>query len=193
MMTFNETTRSTFNKRVDLQNQGTQLLWAIYQKYMPLYNPLTLQQIVSNFKMLKCVNHQFETFATKIGTMRAELEQNRKSFLSSEVKNIFILDLGKLFKPVINCHLNTEWHIMDLHKLAIVAEKFKKQQDTKKKLFASSSTSTSNTESNTEPNAATLAMRAWQNAIKYMIASGQLTPAQEAIFEAQQPNGCYYH
>eukprot|EP00957_Ditylum_brightwellii_P080359 6112092-Ditylum_brightwellii.AAC.1 len=82
---------------------------------------------------------------------------------------------------------------MDLHKLAIVAEKFKKQQEAKKKLFASSSTSTSNTESHKEPNAATLAMRAWQNAIKDIIALGQLTPAQEAIFQAQQSNGCYYH
>eukprot|EP00957_Ditylum_brightwellii_P058722 4452974-Ditylum_brightwellii.AAC.1 len=26
-----------------------------------------------------------------------------------------------------------------------------------------------------------------------MIALGQLTPAQEAIFQAQLPNGCYYH
>eukprot|EP00957_Ditylum_brightwellii_P012860 972028-Ditylum_brightwellii.AAC.1 len=26
-----------------------------------------------------------------------------------------------------------------------------------------------------------------------MIALGQLTSAQEGIFQAQQPNGCYYH
>eukprot|EP00957_Ditylum_brightwellii_P197598 15054140-Ditylum_brightwellii.AAC.1 len=96
--------------------------------------------------------------------MQAELQQNGKSFSSSEMKNIFILGLGKLFKPVINHHLDndlhTQWHTMDLHKFAIVAEKFKKQQDTKKKLFALSSTSTSNTENHTEPNAAMLAMRA---------------------------------
>eukprot|EP00957_Ditylum_brightwellii_P105537 8045606-Ditylum_brightwellii.AAC.1 len=62
--------------------------------------------------------------------MRAELQQNRKSFSSSEVKNIFTLGLGNLFKPVINCHLDndlpTEWHTMDLHKLVIASEKFKK-------------------------------------------------------------------
>eukprot|EP00957_Ditylum_brightwellii_P112758 8595823-Ditylum_brightwellii.AAC.1 len=84
MAAFNETTKGTFNKRVDLQNKGTQLLWAMYQKYMPQYNPLTLQQIVNNFTLLKCVNHQFETFATKIGTMWAELQENGKSLLSSE-------------------------------------------------------------------------------------------------------------
>eukprot|EP00957_Ditylum_brightwellii_P049000 3718119-Ditylum_brightwellii.AAC.1 len=84
MAAFNETTRATFNKIVDLQNQGTQLLWAMYQTYMPQYNPLTLQQIANNFTMLKCVNHQFETFATKIGTMLAELQQNGKSFSLSE-------------------------------------------------------------------------------------------------------------
>eukprot|EP00957_Ditylum_brightwellii_P178931 13630324-Ditylum_brightwellii.AAC.1 len=38
-----------------------------------------------------------------------------------------------------------------------------------------------------------LAIKAWQNMIKGTIALGQLTPAQEAIFQAQQPNGCYYH
>eukprot|EP00957_Ditylum_brightwellii_P044426 3370928-Ditylum_brightwellii.AAC.1 len=107
---------------------------------MPQYDPLTLQQMVNEFAMPKCVNHQFEMFATKIGTMQAELQQNGKSFSSSEVKNIFILGLGKLFELVINRHLDnglpTEWHTMDFHKLVIVAEKFKKQQDAKKKLFA---------------------------------------------------------
>eukprot|EP00957_Ditylum_brightwellii_P018236 1374205-Ditylum_brightwellii.AAC.1 len=133
MKTFKETTRAAFNKRVDLQNQGTQLLCAMYQKYMPQYNPLTPQQIVNNFTMLK--------------------SQNRKNFSSSEVKNIFILGLGKLFEPVINRHLDnnlpTEWHTTDLHKLSIVEEKFKKQQDAKKKLFELSSASTSKTESHT--------------------------------------------
>eukprot|EP00957_Ditylum_brightwellii_P040113 3035293-Ditylum_brightwellii.AAC.1 len=94
--------------------------------------------------------------------MRAELQQNRKSFSSNEVKDIFILGLGKLFEPVIKRHLDndlpTEWHTIDLHKLAIIAEKIKKQKDAKKEFFALSSTSTSNIESHTEPNAATLAM-----------------------------------
>eukprot|EP00957_Ditylum_brightwellii_P134798 10277371-Ditylum_brightwellii.AAC.1 len=38
-----------------------------------------------------------------------------------------------------------------------------------------------------------MAMQAWQNTIKDMIVLGQLTPAQEAIFQAHQPNGCCYH
>eukprot|EP00957_Ditylum_brightwellii_P127690 9737360-Ditylum_brightwellii.AAC.1 len=163
MAAFNKTMRATFNKRVDLQNQGTQLLWAMYQKYMPQFNPLTLQQVVYEFTVLKCVNHQFEIFATKIGTMRAEMQQNRKNFSSNEVKNIFILGLGKLFKPIINRRLDNdlpaEWHTMVLHNLTIIAEKFKKQQDAMKKLFASSSAPTSNTEPQTESNAAMLAMR----------------------------------
>eukprot|EP00957_Ditylum_brightwellii_P013391 1011283-Ditylum_brightwellii.AAC.1 len=84
MAAFTKTTRALFNNRVNLQNQGTQLVWAMYQKYMPQYNPLTLQQVVNDFTMFKCVKHQFKTFAIKIGTMRAELQQNRKSFASSE-------------------------------------------------------------------------------------------------------------
>mmetsp|Transcript_32314 Transcript_32314/g.47413 ORF Transcript_32314/g.47413 Transcript_32314/m.47413 type:complete len:711 (+) Transcript_32314:111-2243(+) len=193
MAAMNDQTRSILNQRTDLLDDGVAILWSLYNKYTPTYDALTLQQAVNDFQSMKCTNNSFDTFATKIGTTRAILQRNGKTFTPAEIKNIFILGLGQVFEPIIDKHLeNTlpaDWQTMDINRLAEVATKYKKLQESKKQLFHSGNTPR-NTE---ETQQATNALRSWQSTIKQLIMAGQLTIAQENVFQAQQPDGCYYH
>jgi len=92
MASFNDGT-SHFNQRSDLFNNGIAPLWDVHTKNMPTDDALSLQQAVNTFQSLKYQNHEFDTFATKIGTTRAELQQSRKAFTATGIKNIFILVL----------------------------------------------------------------------------------------------------
>eukprot|EP00957_Ditylum_brightwellii_P178635 13606666-Ditylum_brightwellii.AAC.1 len=102
MVALDDSTCSLMNRRDDLFNDGIGLLWVLRDKFQTSYSILSIRQAVKDFEGIHYETTNYDSYASLITTMRADLAWNQKTFSGEEVKSIFIEGLREEFEKILD-------------------------------------------------------------------------------------------